>query len=106
MWCQPQREQARTESVADGWHAEDGLRDASLNKHYADAYRLSSTEIFLRYVRGLRDGRALLRIGSVGRIVPDVTAETSTRGYADEMGGSPKEKSDGCSTRQLLREKR
>jgi hypothetical protein len=61
-WCLWQRGQDCTDSEAELWRAEeDGLRDALLNKNYTDAYRLSTTEVFRRYVRGLRDGRALYR---------------------------------------------
>ncbi|NJN70486.1 MAG: hypothetical protein HC801_09570 [Nitrospira sp.] len=78
-WCRRQREQARMESEADEWRAEeDGLRDALLNKNYTDAYRLSTAEAFRRYVRGLREGRAILRVTQVERIVADVATESTT----------------------------
>lgn len=65
-WCRRQREQARTESEAEEWCAEeDGLRDALLNRNQADAYRVSTTEVFRRYELGLRDGKALLQVAWV-----------------------------------------
>lgn len=78
-WCRRKREQASTESEADGWRAEeDGLRDALLNKNYTDAYRLSTAEAFRRYARGLREGRTILRVAQVERIVTDVATESTT----------------------------
>lgn len=68
-WCRRRREQARTESEADGWRAEeDGLRDALLNKNYADAYRFSSTVVFQRYMLGFQDGTALLSTAQIVRM--------------------------------------
>lgn len=68
-WCRRQREQASTESEADGWRAEeDGLRDALLNKNYADAYRLSSTVVFQRYMLGFQDGTALLSTAQIAHM--------------------------------------
>ena len=80
-WCQRQREQAGTESEADGWRAEEhGLRDALLNKNYTDAYRLSTTKAFCRYVQGLREGRTILRVAQVDGIVSDIATGTPRPG--------------------------
>lgn len=69
-WCRRQREQARTESEAEEWCAEeDGLRDALLNRNQADAYRVSTTEVFRRYELGLRDGKALLQVAWVEGLI-------------------------------------
>jgi hypothetical protein len=65
-WCRSAR--ARTESELDGWRAEEaGLRDAILKQDQADHYRLSTPEIFDRYVLGFRDGTALLSAARVER---------------------------------------
>ena len=78
-WCRRQREQTRTESEADGWRAEEhGLRDALLNGNQADAYWLSTAEVFRRYELGLRDGKALLQVVWVEPIAPDVATESTT----------------------------
>lgn len=77
-WCRRQRDQARTESDAEEWRAEeDGLRDALLNMDRADAYRLSTDKVLRRYKLGLRDGRALLQIAWAGSIAPDVATEST-----------------------------
>lgn len=69
-WCRRQREQARTESEAEEWCAEeDGLRDALLNRNQADAYRVSTIEVFRRYELGLRDGKALLQVAWVEGLI-------------------------------------
>ena len=77
-WCRRQREQARTESEAEEWRAEeDGLRDALLNTNQAGAYRLSADEVLRRYKLGLRDGRGLLQVAWAGSIAPDVATEST-----------------------------
>ncbi len=78
-WCRRQRDQARTESEAEEWRAEEnGLRDALLNMDRADAYRVSTAEVLRRYTLGLRDGRALLQVAWVSRVASDVATESAT----------------------------
>ncbi|MFO0700773.1 MAG: hypothetical protein U0236_16245 [Nitrospira sp.] len=102
-WCQRQREQASTESEVDGWRAEeDGLRDALLNKNYTDAYRLSTAEAFRRYVQGLRDGKALLRMAHAVYVLPDVVRAIPCPGDVCGMGVSTK-RNNGVSTIQRRR---
>lgn len=99
-WCQRQRERASTESAVDGWRAEeDGLRDALLNKNHTDAYRLSTAEAFRRYVRGLREGRAILRVAQVDYIVLDVATEAPPPGAVCGLGVSTEESNNALSTR-------
>jgi len=69
-WCREQMTLACTEFESDGWRAEeDGLQDALLDRDYTDHYRLSSPEIFERYVRGFQDGTILLRAARAERII-------------------------------------
>jgi hypothetical protein len=61
------------------WLAEeDGLRDALLSMNQADAYRLSTTEVFRRYESDLRDGRGIAAGRQAGYIAPDVAKESTT----------------------------
>ncbi len=74
-WCREQMALACTEFESDGWRAEeDGLRDALLNRDYTDHYRLSSPEIFERYLRGFQDGTILLRAARAEHIIHLATA--------------------------------
>lgn len=75
-WCREQTAQASTEFESDGWRAEeDGLRDALLNRDDTTHYRLSSPEIFERYVRGFQDGTILLRAARAERLVHLTTTQ-------------------------------
>lgn len=99
-WCQRRCEQASTESEVDGWRAEEhGLRDALLNKNYTDAYRLSTTKAFCRYVRGLREGRTILRVAQVDGIVSDIATGTPRPGEVCGLGVSTEERNNASSTR-------
>jgi hypothetical protein len=44
----------------------------------ADAYRLSTTEVFRRYESDLRDGRGIAAGRQAGYIAPDVAKESTT----------------------------
>jgi hypothetical protein len=99
-WCQRQREQADTESEADGWRAEEhGLQDALLHKNYTDAYRLCTTKAFRRYVLGLREGRTILRVAQVDYIVSDIATGTPRPGEVRGLGVSTEERNNALSTR-------
>jgi hypothetical protein len=65
-WCQQQKEQVDREPEREGWTAEEaGLQDALLNQDRTNQYQACSPEVFDRYVTGLQDGRALIRVTAV-----------------------------------------
>jgi hypothetical protein len=62
-WCQLQKTQSSALLDLEAWHAEEeGLRDALLNRDHTNLYRGYPRGIFERYVMGLQDGRAMIRI--------------------------------------------
>jgi len=62
--CRQQRRKARTQREVDGWRAEEeGLRDALLKRDGTYQQRDHPPSVFERYVMGLEDGRALIRLG-------------------------------------------
>ena len=65
-WCRQQSRQACTPLEAAGWQAEeDGLWDALLNRNHTDQYQHGPICVYGRYVLGLQDGAALLRVSTV-----------------------------------------
>ena len=76
-WCGQQRRQSRSQAQLEGWRAEEeGLRDALFKRDGTYQHRDSPPSVFERYVMGLEDGRALIRLGSVDCIwhpAPDET---------------------------------
>ncbi len=62
-WCRRQRVHAHADSELEEWRAEEeGLRDALLISKHANEYRHGQSGAFERYVMGLQDGEALIRI--------------------------------------------
>lgn len=62
-WCQWQKTQTSAQPDLQGWHAEEeGLRDALLNRDHTNQYRDYPQGVFERYLLGLQDGRAMIRI--------------------------------------------
>jgi hypothetical protein len=62
-WCQRQKTQTSAELDLQGWHAEEeGLRDALHNRDHTNQYRDYPRGVFERYLMGLHDGRAMIRI--------------------------------------------
>ena len=65
-WCQRQKTQTSAQPDLQGWHAEEeGLRDALLNRDHTNQYRNYPPDVFERYLMGLQDGRAMIRIAAV-----------------------------------------
>ena len=65
-WCRQQRRQSPTQAQLEGWRAEEeGLRDALFKRDGTYQHRDSPPSVFERYVMGLENGRALIRLGSV-----------------------------------------
>ena len=61
--CRRQRAQARTRIEQEAWRAEEeGLRDAVLHRDHVDKYRARSPIVLERYLIGVQDARALMRI--------------------------------------------
>jgi hypothetical protein len=66
VWCQQQKERVDVEPEREGWSAEEaGLQDALLNNDRTNNYRACPPEVFDRYVTGLQDGRALIRVAAI-----------------------------------------
>jgi hypothetical protein len=62
-WCQLQKTQSSALLDLEAWHAEEeGLRDALLNRDHTNQYRDYPQGVFERYLLGLQDGRAMIRI--------------------------------------------
>jgi hypothetical protein len=67
-WCQRQKTQSSEQLDLEGWHAEEeGLRDALLNRDHSNRYRDCPQGVFERYMMGLRDGRAMIRIAALSQ---------------------------------------
>ena len=65
-WCQRQKTQSSAELELEGWHAEEeGLRDALFNRDHTNQYRRFPRGVFERYLMGLQDGRAMIRIAGL-----------------------------------------
>ena len=65
-WCQQQKTQASAQLDLEAWHAEgEGLRDALLNRDHTSQYRDYPRGVFERYLMGLQDGRAMIRISGL-----------------------------------------
>jgi hypothetical protein len=62
-WCQQQKTQSSVPLDLEAWHAEEeGLWDALLNRDHTNQYRDYPRGVFERYLLGLQDGRAMIRI--------------------------------------------
>jgi len=65
-WCQRQKTQSSAQLDLEAWHAEEeGLRDALFNRDHIDLYRDYPEGVFERYLLGLQDGRAMIRIAAL-----------------------------------------
>jgi len=70
-WCQRQKSQSGVSLDLEEWNAEEeGLRDALLNRDHTNQYRSCSPGVFERYVTGLQDGLALIRISAMDQVQP------------------------------------
>ncbi len=69
-WCQWQRTLALTPLEREAWRAEEeGLLDALLNRDHMKHYRYSRPDVFERYLMGIEDGHALIRLAYVERLL-------------------------------------
>jgi len=67
-WCRRQSTQACAPLEIAEWRAEaEGLEDALLHRDRTSLYQQGPSCVFVRYVTGLQDGRALSRTESVKR---------------------------------------
>lgn len=65
-WCQQQKTRSSAQFDLEAWHAEEeGLRDALLNRDHTSQYRDYPEGVFERYLLGLQDGRAMIRIAAL-----------------------------------------
>ena len=77
QWCLRQSTLAPTPEETAEWRAEaEGLQDALLRQDHTHQYQQGPACVFVRYVNGLRDGRALIR--AVG-VLPPRGAKASPR---------------------------
>ena len=77
QWCLRQSTLVCKAEEAEGWRAEaEGLQDAILRQDHTHQYQQSPSSVFVRYVNGLQDGRALIR--NVG-VFPTRGAKASPR---------------------------
>jgi hypothetical protein len=64
-WCQRQKTQSSAPLDLEAWHAEEeGLRDALFNRNHSNQYQDYPRSVFERYLMGLQDGRAMIRIAA------------------------------------------
>ena len=62
-WCQEQKAKTSAPLDLEAWGAEEeGLKDALLNRDHTNQYRDYPRGVFERYLLGLQDGRAMIRI--------------------------------------------
>ena len=67
-WCQRQKTQSSVQLDLEAWHAEEeGLRDALFNRDHTNQYRDYPRGVFERYLLGLQDGRAMIRIAALSQ---------------------------------------
>ena len=67
-WCRRESTQVYAPLESAGWRAEaEGLEDALLRRDRTSLYQQGPSCVFVRYVTGLQDGRALIRSGAVKR---------------------------------------
>ncbi len=67
-WCQRQKTQSSALLDLEAWHAEEeGLRDALLNRNHSNQYRDYPRSVFERYLMGLQDGRAMIRVAALSQ---------------------------------------
>ena len=65
-WCQRQKTQSSVPLDLEAWHAEEeGLRDALFNRDHTNQYRDYPRSVFERYLMGLQDGRAMIRVATL-----------------------------------------
>ena len=77
-WCRRQSTQACAPREIAGWRAEaEGLQDALLHRDHTNQYQQQGPpSVFVRYVTGLQDGRALIRTAAVYQHFPTFRPET------------------------------
>ena len=67
-WCQRQITHTSERLDLEAWQAEEeGLRDALFDRDHTDQYQDCPRGVFERYVMGLQDGRAMIRIAGLCR---------------------------------------
>ena len=65
-WCRRESTQVCAPLESAGWRAEaEGLHDALLHQDHTTQYQQGPPSVFERYVLGLSDGRAVLRMAAV-----------------------------------------
>lgn len=79
-WCQWQRTLAVTPLEREAWRAEEeGLRDAFLNRDHTKQYRYTRFEVFERYAMGIEDGKTLIRLAHVEKLLSPTYNQPTNR---------------------------
>ena len=88
-WCRRESTQVCAPLESTGWRAEaEGLQDALLHRDHTTQYQQGPPSVFERYVLGLSDGRAVLRMAAVHPpVAPPVhQADTQRTASSSRMG--------------------
>jgi len=89
-WCRRQSTQTQAPLEIAGWRAEaEGLEDALLHRDRTSLYRQGPSCVFVRYVTGLQDGRALSRTEAVKRRATSTVWNASGEGVNHSGLGEP-----------------
>jgi hypothetical protein len=88
-WCRRESTQVCAPLESAGWRAEaEGLEDALLHRDHTNQYQQGPPSVFARYVLGLADGHAVLRMAAVHHVdAPPVhQAGAEREASSDRMG--------------------
>jgi hypothetical protein len=89
-WCRRQSTQAQAPLEVAEWRAEaEGLEDALLHRDHTSLYQQGPSCVFVRYVTGLQDGRALIRTAAVKRRATSTVWNTSGEAVNHRASGEP-----------------
>jgi hypothetical protein len=79
-WCRQQSMHACSPRETTGWEAEeDGLWDSLLNRDHSNQYQQGPPDVLARYVMGLQDGRAMMRMTTAYHQVAPRTSTARTK---------------------------
>ena len=89
-WCRRQSTQAQAPLEIAEWRAEaEGLEDALLHRDHTRLYQQGPSCVFVRYVTGLQDGRALIRTAAAKRRATSTVWDTSREAMNHRASGEP-----------------
>ena len=89
-WCRRQSTQSCAPLEIAEWRAEaEGLEDALLHRDHTNQYQQGSHSVFVRYVTGLQDGRALIRTEAVKKRATSAVWNASGEAVNHSGSGEP-----------------